>query len=146
LAPRPPEAGRLRWKYRLACRGSYDSGDGLPGPPPPPPSGESVDVWRPALSRWDVPWQWPTVSLTMVACALSALLAGKVEQSVLDYLGYQAGEATIDEKAGVLFLEQLYGSDFFFLCMDTATQLIAHLLIDYISAWDLLVSSCVQVQ
>ncbi|VAI71533.1 unnamed protein product [Triticum turgidum subsp. durum] len=38
LAPRPPEAGRLRWKYRLACRGSYDSGNGLPGPPPPPPS------------------------------------------------------------------------------------------------------------
>ncbi|KAF7099991.1 hypothetical protein CFC21_101557 [Triticum aestivum] len=106
LAPRPPEAGRLRWKYRLACRGSYDSGNGLPGPPPPPPSGESVDGWRPALRRWDVPWQWPTVSLTMVACALSALLAGKVEQSVLEYLGYQAGEATIDEKAGVLFLEQ----------------------------------------
>ncbi|VAI71530.1 unnamed protein product [Triticum turgidum subsp. durum] len=70
LAPRPPEAGRLRWKYRLACRGSYDSGNGLPGPPPPPPSGESVDGWRPALRRWDVPWQWPTVSLTMVACAL----------------------------------------------------------------------------
>ncbi|KAF7099990.1 hypothetical protein CFC21_101557 [Triticum aestivum] len=67
---------------------------------------QSVDGWRPALRRWDVPWQWPTVSLTMVACALSALLAGKVEQSVLEYLGYQAGEATIDEKAGVLFLEQ----------------------------------------
>ncbi|XP_044960443.1 membrane-embedded CAAX protease MroQ-like [Hordeum vulgare subsp. vulgare] len=107
LAPRRPEAGRLRWKYLLACRGPYDSGNGLAEPPPPPPSGESVDVWRPALRRWDVPWQWPTVSLTMVACALSSLLAGKVEQLVLEYLGYQAGEANIDVKAGVLFLEQL---------------------------------------
>lgn len=66
----------------------------------------------------------------LAECSLdSSLLAGKVEQSVLEYLGYQAGEATIDEKAGVLFLEQLYVSNFFFLCVDTAIQLIDHPLI-----------------
>ena len=63
-------------------------------------------------------------------CSLdSSLVAGKVEQSVLEYLGYHAGEATIDEKAGVLFLEQLYGSNFFFLRMDAATPFIDCLLI-----------------
>ncbi|KAM0831640.1 hypothetical protein ACQ4PT_065399 [Festuca glaucescens] len=103
LAPRRPEAGRLGWTDGLACRCSYDPGNGLSGPPPPPPppspSSESVDEW-PVLGRWDVPWQWPTVSLTLVACAVSCLVSGKVGQSVLEYVGYQAGEATIDEKAG----------------------------------------------
>ncbi|CAM0879503.1 unnamed protein product [Alopecurus aequalis] len=49
---------------------------------------------QPCRSQW-----WPVQQD-------SSLVAGKVEQSVLEYLGYQAGEATIDEKAGVLFLEQ----------------------------------------
>ena len=56
-------------------------------------------------------------------------MAGKVEQSVLEYIGYQAGEATIDEKAGVLFLEQLYESNFFFLHMDAPAQFVDCLLI-----------------
>lgn len=58
------------------------------------------------LRRWDVPWEWPTISLTMVACAVSFLLTGMVEQAVLEYIGFEAGEATIDEKAEVLFLGQ----------------------------------------
>jgi uncharacterized protein len=35
------------------------------------------------------------------------LLIGMVEQSILEQLGYQALEATLDEKAKVLFLGQL---------------------------------------
>lgn len=40
----------------------------------------------------------------------SFLLTGMVEQSILEQLGFQVGEATLDEKAEVLFLGQLYGS------------------------------------
>uniref|UniRef100_A0ACD5Y9Q8 Uncharacterized protein n=1 Tax=Avena sativa TaxID=4498 RepID=A0ACD5Y9Q8_AVESA len=108
LSPRRPQAGCLGWKVGLACRCSYDPGNELPrppAPPPPPTPDEGVDVW-PVLGRWDVPWEWPTVSLTMVACAVSSLVTGKIGQLVLEYVGYQAGDATIDEKAGVLFLEQ----------------------------------------
>jgi len=66
---------------------------------------KSLDEW-PVLRRWDVPWEWPTISLTMVACAVSFLLTGMVEQSILEQLGFQVGEATLDEKAEVLFLGQ----------------------------------------
>ncbi|XP_024316561.1 uncharacterized protein LOC100838017 isoform X2 [Brachypodium distachyon] len=104
LAPRRQETRRLPWTGGFACRCSYDPGSEPPAPPSPPP-GESLDEW-PVLRRWDVPWEWPTISLTMVACAVSSLLTGMVEKSGLEYLGYQAGEATIDEKAGVLFLGQ----------------------------------------
>ncbi len=49
-------------------------------------------------------------------CSLdSFLLTGMVEQAVLEYIGFEAGEATIDEKAEVLFLGQLYGSNLLFL-------------------------------
>uniref|UniRef100_A0ACD6AKJ3 Uncharacterized protein n=1 Tax=Avena sativa TaxID=4498 RepID=A0ACD6AKJ3_AVESA len=108
LSPRRLEAGSLGWKGGLACRCSYDPGNellGPPAPPPPPDEGQAVDEW-PVLGRWDVPWEWPTVSLTMVACAVSSLVTGKIGQLVLEYVGYQAGDASIDEKAGVLFLEQ----------------------------------------
>lgn len=49
----------------------------------------------------------------MAECALNSfLLTGMVEQSALEQLGYQAVDATLDEKAEVLFLGQLYGSIF----------------------------------
>ncbi|CAO2201963.1 unnamed protein product [Urochloa humidicola] len=95
LVPRPPGA--------VACRCSYDAESGPPTPPPDMEKG--LDEW-PILRRWDVPWEWPTISLTMVACAVSFLLAGMVEQSILEQLGFQVGEATLDEKAEVLFLGQ----------------------------------------
>ncbi|TKW10459.1 hypothetical protein SEVIR_6G165900v4 [Setaria viridis] len=101
LVPRPPGTGR--WTGIFACRCSYDAENGPPTPPPD--REESSDEW-PVLRRWDVPWEWPTISLTMVACAVSFLLTGMVEQSILEQFGFQVGEATLDEKAEVLFLGQ----------------------------------------
>jgi hypothetical protein len=49
-------------------------------------------------------------------CSLdSFVLTGLVEQSALQYLGFKAVEATIDEKAEILFFGQLY--DTYFLCL-----------------------------
>uniref|UniRef100_K3YIN7 CAAX prenyl protease 2/Lysostaphin resistance protein A-like domain-containing protein n=1 Tax=Setaria italica TaxID=4555 RepID=K3YIN7_SETIT len=67
LVPRPPGTGR--WTGIFACRCSYDAENGPPTPPPD--REESSDEW-PVLRRWDVPWEWPTISLTMVACAVSS--------------------------------------------------------------------------
>jgi hypothetical protein len=41
-------------------------------------------------------------------CLDSFVLTGLVEQSALQYVGYKAMEATIDEKAEILFVGQLY--------------------------------------
>ncbi|KAJ6830978.1 uncharacterized protein M6B38_276670 [Iris pallida] len=60
----------------------------------------------PILERWDVPWQWQTVSLTMLACGVSFALTGLVEAAALPYLGFQGGEVSLDEKAGILFAGQ----------------------------------------
>ncbi|XP_020277245.1 uncharacterized protein LOC109851493 isoform X2 [Asparagus officinalis] len=57
----------------------------------------------PILERWDVPWQWQTVVLTMVACGVSFALTGLVEASALPYLGFQGGDMSLDEKAEILF-------------------------------------------
>jgi hypothetical protein len=110
---------------------------------------QDSDEW-PILRRWDVPWGWQTLVLSVVGCGVryqcapdkyffknylvyvcwlvmficawlslrkypersldSFALTGLVEQSALQYLGYSAAGATIDEKAGILFLGQLYGS------------------------------------
>ncbi|XP_062193070.1 uncharacterized protein LOC133896474 isoform X2 [Phragmites australis] len=104
LVPRSPRTGQRTGRTgSFACRCSYENEN---GPPSPPPNKEKrLDEW-PFLRRWDVPWEWPTISLTMVACAVSFLLTGMVEQSVLEQLGFQAGEATLNEKAEVLFLGQ----------------------------------------
>ncbi|CAD6265378.1 unnamed protein product [Miscanthus lutarioriparius] len=104
LVPRPPGTGRRMGATEFACHCSYDTENGLPTPSPD--KGKSLDEW-PVLRRWDVPWEWPTISLTMVACAVSFLLTGMVEQSILEQLGFQAGETTLDEKAEILFLGQL---------------------------------------
>lgn len=45
--------------------------------------------------------------LTMVGCGVSFVLTGLVEQSVLTYVGFRAVEATVDQKAEILFLGQL---------------------------------------
>ncbi|KAJ1289660.1 hypothetical protein BS78_02G181600 [Paspalum vaginatum] len=79
----------------------YNSNNKLPSP-----SDKSSDEW-PILRRWDVPWEWQTVVLTMVGCGVSFVLTGLVEQSALLYLGYKVAEATLDEKAEILFLGQL---------------------------------------
>ncbi|XP_015695732.1 uncharacterized protein LOC102705837 isoform X3 [Oryza brachyantha] len=103
LLMRLPEAGRRRGCGGFACFCSLDDRN---DPPALPPDNKKIlDEW-PVLRRWDVPWEWPTISLTMVACAVSFLLTGMVEQAVLEYTGFQAGDATIDEKAEVLFFGQ----------------------------------------
>ena len=44
-------------------------------------------------------------------CSLDSFaLTGLVEQSILQYVGFSAAGATIDEKEELLFLGQLYGS------------------------------------
>ncbi|XP_058193432.1 uncharacterized protein LOC131310446 [Rhododendron vialii] len=64
------------------------------------------DLDWPILKRWDVPWEWQTVSLTSLACGLSFLLTVLIEQSALPYLGLQVGELGLDEKAEILFLDE----------------------------------------
>uniref|UniRef100_A0A0D9XDN9 CAAX prenyl protease 2/Lysostaphin resistance protein A-like domain-containing protein n=1 Tax=Leersia perrieri TaxID=77586 RepID=A0A0D9XDN9_9ORYZ len=95
-----PEAGRWKRRGGFACE-SFNSGNKLP-----PPSSENSDEW-PILRRWDVPWEWQTVVLTMLGCGVSFVLTGLVEQSVLTYVGFKAVEATVDQKAEILFLGQL---------------------------------------
>ncbi|KAJ3705742.1 hypothetical protein LUZ61_009447 [Rhynchospora tenuis] len=73
----------------------------------PASSEKSLDEEWPIFQKWDVPWGWQTCSLTMVACGVGFLLTGLVEQSLLPYLGFQAAEATLDEKAEVLLIGQL---------------------------------------
>ncbi|GJM98819.1 hypothetical protein PR202_ga15859 [Eleusine coracana subsp. coracana] len=108
----PPLTSRRRRGGGFACF-SYNSQKKFP-----PPSNKSLDQW-PILRRWDVPWGWQTVVLTMVGCGVrkhsecsldSFVLTGLVEQSALQYVGYKAMEATIDEKAEILFLGQLYNT------------------------------------
>ncbi|TVU09515.1 hypothetical protein EJB05_42995 [Eragrostis curvula] len=96
----PPVTSRCRRDEGFACF-SYHSQNKFP-----PPFDKSSDEW-PILRRWDVPWEWQTVVLTMIGCGVSFVLTGLVEQSVLQYVGFKAVEATIDEKAEILFLGQL---------------------------------------
>ncbi|XP_004516087.1 uncharacterized protein [Cicer arietinum] len=60
----------------------------------------------PILRRWEVPWEWQTVSLTFFACGLGFVLTGLVEATSLPYLGIQPDALSLDEKAELLFLDQ----------------------------------------
>ncbi|KAI7745516.1 hypothetical protein M8C21_019943, partial [Ambrosia artemisiifolia] len=64
----------------------------------------------PILRRWDVPWEWYTVSLTSLACGLSFVLTGLIESAALPYLGFQIGELSLDEKAQILFFDQAFAT------------------------------------
>ncbi|GMY26007.1 putative membrane peptidase YdiL [Fagus crenata] len=66
---------------------------------------ESGLEW-PVLKRWDVPWEWQTVSLTSLACGLSFVLTGLTEAVAIPYLGIRIEELSLDEKAEILFLDQ----------------------------------------
>ncbi|KAI9126225.1 hypothetical protein K1719_002646 [Acacia pycnantha] len=66
---------------------------------------ESEQKW-PILRRWEVPWEWQTVSLTSLACGLGFLLTGLVEAAAVPYLGIRPEELSLDEKAGILFVDQ----------------------------------------
>ncbi|KAM5583368.1 hypothetical protein ABKV19_003324 [Rosa sericea] len=58
------------------------------------------------LKRWDVPWEWQTVSLTSLACGLSFVLTGLVEAAVVPYLGLSIQDLSLDEKAEFLLVAQ----------------------------------------
>ncbi|KAK7362290.1 hypothetical protein VNO77_04400 [Canavalia gladiata] len=66
---------------------------------------ESGLEW-PILRRWEVPWEWQTVSLTSLACGLGFVLTGLVEVTALPYLGIKPDVLSLDEKAEILFLDQ----------------------------------------
>ncbi|KAH6815731.1 CAAX amino terminal protease family protein [Perilla frutescens var. frutescens] len=61
--------------------------------------------WR-ILKRWDVPWNWQTISLTSLACGLSFVLTGLIEAAAIEYSGIKIEELSLDEKAEILFLDQ----------------------------------------
>ncbi|KAL6218376.1 hypothetical protein ACLB2K_011590 [Fragaria x ananassa] len=58
------------------------------------------------LKRWDVPWEWQTVSLTSLACGLSFVLTGLVEAAAGPYLGFSIQDLSLDEKAEFLLVAQ----------------------------------------
>ncbi|WZZ11134.1 hypothetical protein YC2023_097055 [Brassica napus] len=65
----------------------------------------SSSEW-PILERWEVPWEWQTVSLTSLACVLSFVLTGLAEIAALPYLGVDVEKLSLDQKAEILFLDQ----------------------------------------
>ncbi|KAK6645996.1 hypothetical protein PHAVU_L004046 [Phaseolus vulgaris] len=66
---------------------------------------ESELEW-PILRRWEVPWEWQTVSLTSLACGLGFVLTGLTEAIALPYLGIKPDVLSLDDKAEILLLDQ----------------------------------------
>ncbi|XP_014490222.1 uncharacterized protein LOC106752955 [Vigna radiata var. radiata] len=66
---------------------------------------ESGLEW-PILRRWEVPWEWQTVSLTSLACGLGFVLTGLTEAIALPYLGIKPDVLSLDDKAEILLLDQ----------------------------------------
>ncbi|KAH1053842.1 hypothetical protein GLYMA_08G300800v4 [Glycine max] len=60
----------------------------------------------PILRRWEVPWQWQTVSLTSLACGLGFVLTGLTEAIALPYLGIKPDVLSLDDKAEILLFDQ----------------------------------------
>lgn len=87
-----------RRKWRSACifnSGKETEGEGKGG----------GSEWL-ILERWEVPWEWQTVSLTSLACGLSFVLTGLTEMVAIPYLGIDVQKLSLDEKAEILFLDQ----------------------------------------
>ncbi|XP_048137214.1 uncharacterized protein LOC115755423 isoform X2 [Rhodamnia argentea] len=101
LSPRRHRNG-LSDRKRLSPVRSQDARDEPGGSSREEGSGSD---W-PILKRWDVPWQWQTVSLTSLACGVSFVLTGLVEAAAIPYLGLRLEELSLDEKAEILFLDQ----------------------------------------
>ncbi|KAL1202590.1 hypothetical protein V5N11_006565 [Cardamine amara subsp. amara] len=89
-----------RRKWRSAC--IFNSGNESGGEDK---LQEGVAEW-PILQRWEVPWEWQTVSLTSLACALSFVLTGLTEMAAIPLLGIDAEKLSLDDKAEILFLDQ----------------------------------------
>ncbi|XP_020236385.1 uncharacterized protein LOC109815963 [Cajanus cajan] len=60
----------------------------------------------PILRRWEVPWEWQTVSLTSLACGLGFVLTGLTEAIALPYLGIEPDKLSLDDKAEILLFDQ----------------------------------------
>ncbi|XP_040874469.1 uncharacterized protein [Glycine max] len=73
----------------------------------------------PILRRWEVPWQWQTVSLTSLACGLGCVLNScydfisnlkyckcLTEAIALPYLGIKPDVLSLDDKAEILLFDQ----------------------------------------
>ncbi|CAN4124462.1 unnamed protein product [Withania somnifera] len=60
----------------------------------------------PILRRWDVPWNWQTVSLSSLACGLSFVLTGLIETASIPFVGLDVEALSLDEKAEILFADQ----------------------------------------
>ncbi|XP_022776880.1 uncharacterized protein LOC111318348 isoform X1 [Durio zibethinus] len=67
---------------------------------------EEPELEWPILKRWEVPWEWQTVSLTSLACGLGFILTGLIETAAIPYLGLHIEELSLDEKAEILFVDQ----------------------------------------
>ncbi|KAL2484631.1 CAAX amino terminal protease family protein [Abeliophyllum distichum] len=69
----------------------------------------------PILKRWDVPWNWQTISFD-IACmrienilsyqSCSFVLTGLIEAAAIPYTGIKIEELSLDEKAEILFVDQ----------------------------------------
>lgn len=66
---------------------------------------ESGLNWQ-ILKKWDVPWNWQTISLTSLACGLSFVLTGLIEAAAIPFSGIKIEELSLDEKAEILFVDQ----------------------------------------
>ncbi|KAF3431454.1 hypothetical protein FNV43_RR26185 [Rhamnella rubrinervis] len=87
-------------RFRSVC--FFNAGDKSKGSFEEEETGSELSI----LKRWNVPWEWQTVSLTSLACGVSFVLTGLVEAAAIPYLGLQIEELSLDEKAEILFLDQ----------------------------------------
>ncbi|XP_004238797.1 uncharacterized protein [Solanum lycopersicum] len=90
-----PSQGSTRG-FTTICFSSPRNGPGYKGGGPD---------W-PILRRWDVPWNWQTVSLSSLACGLSFVLTGLIEAASIPYVGLDVEALSLDEKAEILFADQ----------------------------------------
>ncbi|KAG9451287.1 hypothetical protein H6P81_011252 [Aristolochia fimbriata] len=114
----PPISVPLRYRNRVFGfrNGKYSSGPDRPlrvsclnGTKKEPQSSstkEELGLDWPVLQRWDVPWKWQTVTLTMFGCGISFVLTGLLETSVIPYLNLQIADLNLDQKSEILFVDQ----------------------------------------
>ncbi|KAL3336937.1 hypothetical protein AABB24_029561 [Solanum stoloniferum] len=76
----------------------------------------------PILRRWDVPWNWQTVSLSSLACGLSFVLTGLIETASIPYVGLDVEALSLDEKAEILFADQAITTAVVLIVLYTLTK------------------------
>ncbi|XP_016453561.1 uncharacterized protein LOC107777905 isoform X2 [Nicotiana tabacum] len=76
----------------------------------------------PILRRWNVPWNWQTVSLSSLACGLSFVLTGLIETASIPYVGLDVDELSLDEKAEILFADQAITTAVVLIVLYTLTK------------------------